>query len=546
MKDKTVIITFASTITLLSFCLWAFILPNHLMCQESVQLFCFDSAYLWEMYAVPGGFASLISGFLIQFFLYPFAGAAIISALTLLMFLSVRKACGCSAVMALIPSVLMNTLLTSVNFTLAAPIAVLMCLWSWIYMKGRACGTAVHCILATALYFLAGPAVVLYPVMLILKGNARSGFAGLAAVVAAAALSALIYCHQQWWLFFTGPDYGHSRKQFSLWPMSLAFSIIVITMAGAVKCRRQWLITTLCCCLGFLAAWKLTDRNSLDLERIYAYDQAARNAKWDTILSLASKHTPDNIPSLVCYNLALAKTKRLGDMLFSVRQNGPEGLFPSYESGYLYMTTGSEALFQAGLVNPAMHYAFEANWAYPDMRQSVRQVRMLQMTNALSGHARVAEKYGLLLRKTLFYRHSLTPVAATPSNGPEALLLNDSDSFSKQAMLRELLDSHTGSPDETVDFLLSYDLLCKDLESFEKDFDRYWPEGKRVPESYQEALMMPFMTGRRSISEIDPIISQEVRDKASLFIKALKDRKGNAYILSHFGDTYWSYHARNI
>ena len=547
MKREDVISTIAaSTIAILSFCVWAFLLPNHLKCQESIQLFCYDSAYLWEMYAFPGGMASLISGFLIQFFLHPIAGATIISALSLLMLFTVRKACRCSLAMAVVPVLLMNAMLTSINFTLAAPVAFLICLWAFIAIRSsRADTTTGHCIVAAFLYLLTGPVAVIYPLLLIIKGNLRSGLPTLIVTLAAPAVSALLSCHQPWWRFFTGLDYSHARKTASLLPLSLPLSVVAILVICAFKHGKGWTVPALFLCLGIFSAWKAIDSHALEREQTYAYDQAARESRWDSILSMASRHSPDNIPSLVCYNLALAETHQLGDLLFSVQQGGPQGLFPSYESNYLSMVTGSEALFHAGLINSAMHYAFEANWAYPDLHQSVRQVLMLQKTNALGGYEEVAGKYASLLSKTLYYKHSSIPAAILRTDESKGLLLNDSDDFSKQAMLRELLADRDRCTEESLEYLLAYDLLCKDLESFTKDLEQFWPEGKQLPRCYQEALMMPYMTGRNAGNGMNPLISQETREKAAEFIKALKERKGDAYMISHFGDTYWSYHARN-
>lgn len=545
MKDKAVSSSVAAlTIAILSFCAWAFMLPNHLRYQESVQLFCFDGAYLKDLYAFPGGMASLVSGFLTQFFLYPMAGAAIIAGLSMLLFLAVRKACRCSIAMAVVPAVLANALLTDVDFTLSSFIAVLICLCPSVFEdRLRAVPGVGHCLITAALYLLAGPMTVIYPMVLIFRGEVRKGIDSLVIAVAAPALIALLSTYQPWWRFFSGLDYAHSRKEMTLWPMAMPLSIVLAAALSSRQLGRGWFVQALCFIAGIWVSWMCLDRKALEIESLYAYDQSARSGDWEGIISRASKEAPANIPSLVCYNLALAQTGHLGDMLFNVRQSGPQGLFPSYESSYLSMVTGSEALYHAGLVNSAMHYAFEADWAYPDLHQSVRQVLMLQKTNALGGHAEVADRYALLLDKTLFYRFKAIPAVNPGTDGGQ--LLNDSDDYSKQAMMRELLSEGAANTKTTLDCLLAYDLLCKDLESFADDFDRYWPDGRPVPQCYQEAMMMPYMTGRKPGLEDNPYISQGTKDKAALFIKALRERKGDAYMMSHFGNTYWSYHASN-
>ena len=55
--------------------------PHHLHHQEQYQLFLFDSAYVWDIIALPGGVADLLGRFSTQFFLYAWVGSAIIAVL---------------------------------------------------------------------------------------------------------------------------------------------------------------------------------------------------------------------------------------------------------------------------------------------------------------------------------------------------------------------------------------------------------------------------------------------------------------------------------
>lgn len=499
---------------ILSLSFWIFLFPEHLRYQESIQFFCYDWAYLWGRFSFIGGLSSFISSFLIQFFLFPVVGAIIMAAITVIIFLQVRSICKNELISA-IPSLLVNLLLMDSDYTLALPVSLILSLFVFNIITRRDYNLLTTVLLTTATYVLAGPISILLVVLCFCGRHHKAGLAAASGVLLVGVAAVFLSPHTPAWQFITGLDYCHSRTP-----------------------------------IPFRSILRIHDHKELNLERIYAYDQAARSGQWDRILKMASKKSPDNLPSLVCYNMALAKTGQLGTKLFNVQQVGPQGMFPSYESTYLSMVLGSEALFNAGLYNTAMHYSFEANWSYPDMGQSVRQIKMLQRINAINNQSGVAEKYSYMLNRTLFYR---TGVVSQPAIGNgenedpyDCMLLNDSDDYSKQQMLKELLSRGDDHDMETVEYLLSYDLLCKDLQSFFKDFHDYWPRDRRIPRCYQEALMMPYLMGRDSRQMNNPDITPEVKKRAIAFLESLKNGRGDAYMQTHFGNTYWAYHARQL
>lgn len=62
----------------------------HFFFIEQSQLFQFTGEYISEKLAMPGGFALTLSEFLVQFFIYPYAGAGITAGLLLLTGLGMR------------------------------------------------------------------------------------------------------------------------------------------------------------------------------------------------------------------------------------------------------------------------------------------------------------------------------------------------------------------------------------------------------------------------------------------------------------------------
>jgi uncharacterized membrane protein YecN with MAPEG domain len=78
MKNKLQI-ALTTLFGVLVFCFWLFVRPAVIMEREALQLFLWNGDYLAERLAVPGGFARYVGEFLVQYFLFETAGAAILA-----------------------------------------------------------------------------------------------------------------------------------------------------------------------------------------------------------------------------------------------------------------------------------------------------------------------------------------------------------------------------------------------------------------------------------------------------------------------------------
>lgn len=150
----------------------------------------------------------------------------------------------------------------------------------------------------------------------------------------------------------------------------------------------------------------------LDLTNIYHsktielldYDLLVRANRWEQIIQKAEKRQPDLPQSVCATNLALGMTNQMGQRAGEFFQNGPEGLFPSFNKDPFSTLTTAEVYFQLGLINTAQRYYFEAMEAAPNYKKSCRCIRRLAETNLINGQYRVARKYLHILEKTLFYK----------------------------------------------------------------------------------------------------------------------------------------------
>ena len=150
----------------------------------------------------------------------------------------------------------------------------------------------------------------------------------------------------------------------------------------------------------------------LDMPNIYNaktielldYDLLVRSNRWDDVIHKAEKQQPDLPLSVCATNLALGMTNQLGSRAYQFYQNGPEGLFPSFNKDPFSTLTTAEVYFHLGLINTAQRYYFEAMEAAPNYKKSCRCIRRLAETNLINGQYDVARKYLHILEKTLFYK----------------------------------------------------------------------------------------------------------------------------------------------
>ena len=120
-----------------AFCFWLFVRPALIVEREALQLFLWNSDYLTNRLAVPGGFARYIGDFLVQYFMFETTGAAILavvlSAVLWLFWILLR--CSIPSVsekilfpISLLPAIALWYLMCDMDTSMTLPVAVLLTL----------------------------------------------------------------------------------------------------------------------------------------------------------------------------------------------------------------------------------------------------------------------------------------------------------------------------------------------------------------------------------------------------------------------------------
>ena len=257
-----------------------------------------------------------------------------------------------------------------------------------------------------------------------------------------------------------------------------------------------------------------------DYERVIGLDVETSRENWDKVLKL-SKVDLYMEEASYCYNLAVAMKGRLGDDLLNHSQNHQLALLFPVSSEQTIFTNGmaGEAWFQLGDMTQAEQSAITSLQASPKHTGARFLVRLAQV-NLISGEDGAAQKYLNLLDRTLFYgkwARSRMPGRqdeTTRAQIEEARARQPRKDFVHQAerpreILLCLLDA---DPDNLParNYLLCYDLMCYDLDSFMQDYTPYRINARLYREAIliwlsQQDLMTPSQVTSYGIelSEVD-------------------------------------------
>ena len=570
---------FTILFALVVFLFWMFVLPYHVLYQEEIQIFPYTWLHFKQSLAFPGGVASYLGEFFVQFFHVAWLGALLLAVLTALaqvqswrVISSVKATAGdVWYPLSFIPAVCFWAFLCGAGNLVSALVAfLLICETAVIVCKSKRDKLWLPAIALA--YYLAGPmAFILAVVALVVIFTKRSAKRSAKVLDAAliiltcvlvAGVSVIIFTQYPVKSLLCGVEYSHIPGQYtaSFWTavFSLPAVLLVSLLPVGKRLRNKTKIYVLVAVsvVISLASYAYVKKHcSKDMERIYAYDYLAAGRQWDKILAMAEKKTPKTPSEVICLNLALVMKGESGNRLFEFYQAGIPGLFPNYDTYVFLKFTGSEALYQAGLLNMALHYSFEAYQTFPGGRESARHIKRMAEVNMIKGAEDVAEKYLKVLSHTLFYRKwakkylqdqslmledaEYSRLAGCRNSDPD--IFDDMYDYPKQAILRSQV-SKSGKPDESFRYLLAYDLLAKDVESLASDIRLAKIDGP-VPELYQEALLVPWITAGGKADYDRDFVSDKVLAKAQAFLKDLQTGRTTSYMKGHYGKTFWFYYA---
>ena len=553
----------------------------HFYFVEQIQLFQFSQDYLLARLSVPGGTVHAANEFLTQFYIQPFMGSLITSALltfTVVLFYFICKKIAPRQSLYLLYALPLLALLPiqfNMDYLPQGTIAYLLALsfFRW-YLNFSSFGKRMVWAAITVPFVLwtCGSVVVLYGSCILLwelLNNSKHWYWVFLIVVEVTLLTfATVYFAQ------TGserlaflPDMYFNPIKLPKMDLYYSWFILPITILIAflldkkkpshIKIKQERIITGIQVLLIVCILVYLTSKyDSMELEKVQELDYYARTEQWDMVLD-KSENEPENIMELMLLNTALIEKGILGDSLFFYSQSGINGLFLDWRTSSSFPTVFSDIHFIMGNIGLAQEMAFEG-YVSATNDGSSRMLKRLVQTNLIYYAWPIADRYLTILEKTLFYKKWAKQHRSFLYN--EEKILQDPLLGKKRKALTPNMLSDPTNPERNalflaennpenkrpIEYLLSIFLLDKDLHAFSEMMEKYY--GTEVlptlPLSFQEAVLLCYINEPEEVSNY--IISEAVVKNFGTFRSQIMGNQNMAMAKRHaereYRNTFWYYY----
>jgi hypothetical protein len=550
---------------------------------EQIQLFRFDWNYFKEYLSDPGGLMRYAGAFLIQFYLFPPAGAAIITLAGLSIYFITRyifrKHNLTGTLPALVPVLFLAALHSNYLYTLACTLGFVVALGYfavYISISNKKLRYFLGYSGWPLLYFLTGGYALVTMILCFIhellfnRNSYRFLFAPLfllpALLVPYITSHYILYikAEKAWTyflpLFIEGPARYILISLLVYCPLVLVISKVFMTYSkrASITMPLNWKTTAagtlVSSCLAGLLIYSVYDRKT---EIWLGMDYCVQRSDWNRALKLSSAYPGTNRLVIYFTNLALYKTGCLGDRLFHYPQAGIGGLWLKWERNGISPFFGGEIYYQLAYTSEAYRWAFEAMVA---KGPNPRCLKRLVVTSLVNGDITLARKYLMVLDQSLFYT-SWAEHYLNYTDHPE-LIIQDKEIGEKihfaintdfmssrdnsDIRLKQLLENH---PDNRMafEYNMAYMLLDKNLKGFAENIYRLKELGyKSIPVHFEEALLAYMSYTKENVVPEGYSISLTTQKLFNEYAKMFFSFNGNPEksaraLYSKFGSTYWYY-----
>lgn len=554
----------------------------HFFYIEQNQLLQLTLHYTADRISQPGGFSLLLSEHLVQFFILPYAGAAINAGLLtltgVLVYGIVKRIAPRSNLIILYLLPVLSLLLIQYDFnyklqgTVAYILMLLFLYMSW-GIKSFKSRLVYHIVSVFILFWLAGSVFILYTVAAsICEFFKKSFYSYLILVVCLMAallgIAGVYFAYYGEYRYVFLPDgYYHPNLKptvviYYSWiclPLILQIAYGVRNRVEIVNKKRLWAETILqTVVLLLIAWWGVSTYNDAKSIKAKELDYYSRTRQWDKILA-ATKGPLDNYLYISYANMALAQKGELADKVFSYDQHGVEGLLINWDKSAQLSNLLSDVYFTIGHIASSQEKAFEAYLSTMG-EGNPRNLKRLIQTNLIYGEYAVAEKYISILENTFYYKkwakehrkylYNDNIIESDQLLGAKRRCLYPSgDMALVNGIIKDLLQQAQQNPSETnsIEFAGILCLLSKDLKSFERIIETYYKTDvlSALPLSFQEAIIILYEKEPEKWKHFQ--IAPPIIERFSTYRKTIIANRNNRAALPNllrnsFGSTYWYYY----
>ncbi len=567
--------TLRGGVVLFWLCCYVLVLNTyHVLHVEQMQLFRFDYAYFHSFLAVPGGLADYAGLFLGQFFISEWLGALLLLALTAACWWLLRSVLRQwdVAVSAMWVVVLLGALQVSVGYPLGTSIAFLLIVAAFrFYLATETNNLSVYAwmLLAPSLLYMVCGGLVSVWLLLVLLNETRlcratprwkhSGWALVAGVI-------LLMCASRFLYFLTPLQACLACLPFAklnyLNGAYLASVILFLPFALALERRYAWIRnyrlkkTHLIYWIVFLLVFTGVSYE-FRMEKLLAIEHYFQKEDYKEVVRRAQRYPGNNHLAVYWGNIALSKTNRIGDELFSMRQvYAQTGLTMKGEPVKILSLYGSQVYDHLHYYNEACHWSYESlvtNGATP------YQLKKLIQYELVNNNCELAKKYLKLLGQSLFYKEwakEYYALAVSP------LMIDTNDELADMRRYRAYKDFYQDSfamrlkalltlypaNRAAFDYILTNALLKKDVRAFLDGLGylREFPM-RSLPRHYEEAILvcesvLPEEKEKLALYAVSDSTRQRFTEYVTLYQNARgKEEEVFKKLSKEFGDTFWFY-----
>lgn len=293
-------------------------------------------------------------------------------------------------------------------------------------------------------------------------------------------------------------------------------------------------------------------RINLQDEHNLAIDIEAYNGNWDKVRKLSQK-SGDSIIASYFRNLGNASENMLSERLLESNQPFERGLFLQIgekSSPYAIAASG-EVWYRLGEMTMAEHSTI-LGMIFSPRHTGSRFLRRLAEINLINGDDEAAMKYLRMLGSTIMWRKwalERTPGKQTAEvktyleSMRKYTPANDvvSGTNERRGMLLNLLNSN---PDNIMahEYLLCYDLMMEDLDTFIADYSRGVVPIRIFSEAALLYLVQNDQLNQESIQYFH--ISESLYNEFVAFNQCYQQNEGRVSAMKErFGNTYWFFYS---
>lgn len=436
---------------------------------ESVNLFLYDWTDIWSRLCKPGGFALVVSSFMTQFMYIPYVG--IILTVVLYLLAGIITA-------GIMSKIVKGPLMTGLSFI---PVAFLfLCLENDYYMfhghvafvlalaailaytsipqEREVIRFAVGLVMIPLLYHTLGSATVVCAVSIFVWEIISRRLKGLYALAYPAVLVLTAWTYVRFsladgWDSALTPFMYYSNPSTYFFPLYAWCSVPLLMIASLVasylkfKPSTSLIAAAAGLAFSFFMALNLYGKVHSNVHyRLITEQYLAENGEWEKLVKTADRRTPTFFISYL--NLALAQKGALVNHFSYYNPQGLSSLMYPIQNLKTGFTLQSNVYESWGYYSAARQAAFDANLVTPGMRNP-RQLMTLVRTNIALGAYDVAEKYIMILEKTLFYREWARSARAELAT-PLAVALPYTDEYLRydglKGDMRDMLEAEPSHP----------------------------------------------------------------------------------------------------